>query len=54
MSTPEDPISKAFQGAIAVHEFYAGLCLAGFNEAQALYLTGQFIQAGVQAGVHSA
>lgn len=31
--------------AVTVHEFYSALMQAGFSEAQAIYLTGQRMQA---------
>lgn len=44
MTGPEDPITGAGAIAIALHEMFTSLQLAGFSEAQALYLTGKWVE----------
>ena len=46
--TPPDPISATVANAIVLYDTFTGLQTAGFNEAQALYLVGMYLQ-GVAA-----
>ena len=42
---PKDPFTPANEGAAQLHEIFASYMDAGFTEAQALYLLGEFIKA---------
>lgn len=48
MPDPEDPITQLAAAAVSLHELYASFAQAGFNEHQALYLTGQALSASVR------
>lgn len=47
---PADPVTSLAEGAAQLHELFVAYLNAGFTESQALYLLGQIIQAGIQAG----
>lgn len=48
MSTPEDPIKGLMNIAVELHEFYTSLKLAGFNELQAMQITGSYVNGMAQ------
>ncbi|HVT97912.1 MAG TPA: hypothetical protein VHE33_10410 [Acidobacteriaceae bacterium] len=47
MSGPQDPLNGVGQLAVITHELFLSLETAGFTETQALFLTGQWLQAAV-------
>ena len=45
---PDEPLSQAMAGAIALHELFLSLTGAGFSEAQALELVKHSLTLGLQ------
>lgn len=48
---PRDPFTPLGEFAASIREFHVSLLKAGFNECQAIYLTGQFVRELVAANV---
>lgn len=48
MDESQDPLTELQQGAAQAHELYLSYVGAGFDEQQALYLTGKVITAGIR------
>lgn len=48
MDEPQDPITELQEGAHQAHELYLSYVNAGFDEQQALYLTGKVITAAIR------
>ena len=50
MSESQDPVSGIGLTAVMLHEFFTSLVRAEFTEAQALYLTGRYVEGLARTG----